>query len=676
VLIQPLGFASAVAKAAKELEFYLARLSPVTTRALPQLPGLPSDSDARIVLGMSDHLAGLGLGRLPAASESDDALVIIPKDGRLFLAGSNARSVLFAAYRLLEHLGVVFLRPGPGGEVVPCAKSLRLPTKPIREKASYRHRGICIEGYPRLEQVLALLDWMAKKKMNTFHLEFLNAGVYWDRGYQQAPEMTSAPMARRLTAADFHDIDDQVIAHARELGMRIHRGGHGWTAQVLGYPPTGWYVYDRPVGSDAKHAWMAQVNGVRGLFHGQPTNTELCYSNPAVRAAFADQVMVYARRHSETDYLHVWLSDSINNHCECSACAEKSPADWYLVLVNEIAARMKAEGLPMKVVYNVYFNTLWTPKETRVEQDNLAMQYGPITRCYAHSIMDATCGHPLPRQRPKLNEVKLPRHNRAAAGVAHMWKPMGFPDSLVFEYYRFEPIWFDHLGCDLTEVIYQDMQTYHSLGLQGVMSNDCIRAFYPTPCSASALADALWDRNLATGPHRKRIMAAAFGPYTNEVQRYLRGVARRVVLTNDAHRNMGGSAWTAGTVFGAEWASHRRRLEDTARLASDAKGRFAKLARSQADRLVLTSLEIVALHAEQVWYMAQAALAALDGSRSRLDRLRKSYRTRLLSMLERFAQWVDPKVAEPVEVIFRLADERMLSVPAHRGGRPGRSVAK
>ena len=325
VVIQPLGFASAVAKAAEELESYLARLSPVTTRALPDLPGLPSDSDARIVLGVSDRLAGLRLGRLPAPSESDDALAIIPKDGRLFMVGSNARSVLFAAYRLLEYLGVVFLRPGPGGEVIPRAKSLRLPTKPIREKASYRHRGICIEGHPRLEHVLALLDWMAKKKMNTFHLEFLNAGVYWDRGYQQAPEMASAPLARRLTTADFHDIDGRVIDHARGLGMRIHRGGHGWTAQVLGYPPTGWYVYNRPEGSDGEHPWTAQVNGVRGLFHGQPTNTELCYSNPAVRAAFADQVMIYARRHSETDYLHVWLSDSINNHCECSAAPENAP---------------------------------------------------------------------------------------------------------------------------------------------------------------------------------------------------------------------------------------------------------------------------------------------------------------------------------------------------------------
>jgi hypothetical protein len=506
LLIQPLGFDSPVAIAARELKHYLPRLAPVSASVLPPRGSPPDDSPAQIVLADAAHAGKLpSLGPLPQPSEWDDAFAIVRRRGVTYLIGANARSVLFAAYRLLEELGAVFLRPGPRGEVLPRRSRLALPARPIRERASYRHRGICIEGSPRLEHVLDLLDWMAKKKMNAFQLQFLHSGVFWRRGYEGA-EMAAAAGEGHLTEADYRSLDERVIARVKELGMMLHQVGHGWTAAAVGLDGTSWErTEEKP--SPEKLGWLAQVAGKRDVWYGIAANTELCYSRPDVREAFIEGVMTHARQHSEVDLLHVWMSDSYNNKCECVECRRRSPSDWYVMLVDEIGRRLKAQKLRTRVVFLGYMDLLCPPDEARLTTDNVTFMYAPITRCFRHALDDPKCDAGESAARPGLNQCKLPETNRAYAAVMRSWSEFGLSDTFLFDYHGMWTVWTDGLGRDVGAVMARDMKDLAKLGLDGMMSCQAVRAFYPTPYMANAMADMLWNRGQGQAQHRQQVIA-------------------------------------------------------------------------------------------------------------------------------------------------------------------------
>ena len=76
----------------------------------------------------------------------------------------------------------------------------------------------------------------------------------------------------------------------------------------------------------------------------------------------ARYVVEYAKNHSNSDYLHVWLADSNRNHCECEECRKMRPSDWYLMVMNRIDELLTEEGLDTRIVFIAYVDTLFPPK--------------------------------------------------------------------------------------------------------------------------------------------------------------------------------------------------------------------------------------------------------------------------------------------------------------------------
>jgi len=217
-----------------------------------------------------------------------------------------------------------------------------------------RYRGYAAEGSVYREAEIDFIDFMPKLGMNTYMIEFRIPRSYYEKYYahfRNDNHRTPEPISDDLVLQWKRGTEAEIA----KRGLQFHDIGHGWTVD--------------PFGIDAKYAWekideslvpkdmikyLAELNGVRGLYDGRPANTQFCMSNPEARKLFADFVAKYAEEHSNIDFLHVWLADGSFNHCECEKCRKKTPSDWYIMAMNEIDEMLTEEGLPTRIVFIAY----------------------------------------------------------------------------------------------------------------------------------------------------------------------------------------------------------------------------------------------------------------------------------------------------------------------------------
>ncbi|MDD5523372.1 MAG: hypothetical protein PHI84_21335, partial [Kiritimatiellae bacterium] len=347
----------AIDLAAKELVRYLGQMAG-NPEAASVVNDLPSAS-AAIELGLMSEM-GLSIEGLRDASR-DDAIHIDVRGSRGVIAGSNPRSVLFAAYRFLETCGCRWIRPGKDGDYVP-SRSVNDLSAHVVDKAVYRFRGNNNCGAYSLDHMLDKIEWAPKVGLNTFfHEFFLPRGLYnnyYDRKYPSLknPEPRSDEEIRA-----YHELS---IREIKRRGMFYHAAGHGWTSVVLGLPESESDHWARPAVPPGKEWMLAMVNGKRDLSRG-PTFTDLCYGNPEVRRRLVKCVADYAQRHPEVDYLHVWTDDAMNKTCECPRCRDTRLSDLDVDILNAIDAELTRRGIVTKIVFLIYQDLIWPPEKQR-----------------------------------------------------------------------------------------------------------------------------------------------------------------------------------------------------------------------------------------------------------------------------------------------------------------------
>jgi hypothetical protein len=491
--------------AAEELAKYLGRM-------------LGSEIAVDIRLGLMSEFAEIVAPEV-ADPELDDAIYMNVVDGKCVIVGINPRSVLIGVYRFLSVLGCRWVRPGADGEYIPSLDEI--PRVCLEETPSYRHRGITIEGAVSYEHVRDMIDWLPKVGFNGYFTQFREAFEFFDRWYshQSNPLLEGHP----ITTEQAREYLAQAVVEIKKRGLLYHAVGHGWTCEPFGIEGLGWRRVDEV--PETARQYLAEVNGKREYWGGVPLNTNLCYGNPEVRRIIVEEIADYSAEHPEIDYMHFWLADGVNNHCECELCQDSRPADLYVTMLNELDDALTSRGLDTRIVFLIYVDLLWPPEREKIRnQDRFVLMFAPITRTYSESYADLG---PLPELPPfTRNKLEFPRSVAMNVAFLRAWQEWFKGDSFDFDYHLTWDHYNDPGYMQVAETINKDMRGLKEIGIDGMVSCQMQRTFFPTGLPMLTMGWTLWDGDLPFEEVVDEYFDAAFGPDADEAREYLETMTR------------------------------------------------------------------------------------------------------------------------------------------------------
>ncbi len=465
-----------------------------------------------------DYCVWLKINNADTSERVNDSFCYEFKESEGFIIGNNSRSVLLGVYDYLRKIGFVFLTPGKSGTFIPNISSLdNLLCEKITKTASFKHRGVCIEGANSLENVLDFIDWLPKNGYNSFFVQFKKPDIFFERWYNHKFNLT---LAKENKTRDDFDQMERLVTEAMVLRDLIdHRVGHGWTAEALGYANTGWRV-EEDTSSEDKKELIAEVSGKRELWGGVPTNTNLCYSNPDARKLLLKQVVDYAREHKSVNYLHFWLADEFNNVCECENCKQTTLSDQYVEILNELDEYLTKENLDTKIVFLLYQELLYAPLKSKLKNPNrFCLMFAPISRTFEKSYPQNNFEVDL---KPYVrNKIKLPETVEENLTHYFNWKKIYDGDSFFYDY----PLGRAHYGdfgyMKIAKVIYDDIHTLNKLKSNGYMSCQELRIMTPTGFPNFVMGQALLDTSITYEELKDTYFSAMFGDGYKQVIEYL-----------------------------------------------------------------------------------------------------------------------------------------------------------
>ena len=512
--INKINLHSAIDHAAEELRKYLLMMMPegdaVFTRYSPE-------AKEGFRLGL---MADFGLDTSDAEdTELDDIIYIDCDENGGIIAGSNPRSVLIAVYEYLKQNGCRFLMSGPDGEYVPI-KNIT-PVK-YRHKPSMRYRGWCLEGAVSQEIMIESIDFTPKLGMNLVMLEFLVPSSYYRRYYKHTYNEKNRP-EEDVSFSQISQWKRACEAEIAKLGLQYHGVGHGWTADPFGINSS---LRSTDGDNDAalserSRSFVAMINGQRKLIGNTPNYTQFCMSNPEAQELFVQYVCDYAEKHRNIDYLHVWLGDVENNHCECGECKKKTPSDFYCMLLNRIDKELTKRKVSSRIVFIVYTDTTFAPETERIENpDRFSLMLAPITRSYTCSLTnDGTKykTHPYVR-----NKNVYPKNLAENLAYFDDWRKAYSGSSFAFEYHFWRHQYYDVSGLKIAKIINEDVKAYLSRGINGIIQDGSQRSFFPNGYAFYTYARSMYDASLSYEELLEEYFSAAYGEEWREFSGYLK----------------------------------------------------------------------------------------------------------------------------------------------------------
>ncbi len=451
----------------------------------------------------------------------DDVIEIDIEKMKGTISGSNERSVLMGVYNFLKSAGCMWIRPGKLGEYIP-KKKMADHSFSYYHKADLPFRGECIEGGVSLENVIDTVEWLPKVNANLFMIQHVVPYVLFTRWYHH--EDTAYKTAEEdFTYETGKEYVTLIEKEVKKRGLQLHTIGHGYIYEKYGLPYR--KRSDTYYPSEEAVSAMAMINGKRGFFKLVPNHTQPCMSQASVRKNMADWLVEYLERKPYVDFLHVWLSDSRNNHCECDECRKMIPSDYYVMFLNELDEALTAKGIDTKVVFIMYTDTYWAPEKMKLKNpDRFILTVASTGRSYSAHYSPERYQDALPEFDRNNNtfSVTLPMTMSFLDG----WKSVYDGKRFMFDYHFYEAHYADPSYMQMAKLMYEDAQSIESIGFDGVMDCKTQRSYFPTALPMAIYGETLFDRKLDFEGYTKEYFEKSFGKDHEAVRDYLEEICR------------------------------------------------------------------------------------------------------------------------------------------------------
>lgn len=503
--------------AAEELKKYLRMMMPRCGEI--EITADERDGDGFVLAVCAD--IGIELPETDAP-DLDDVVVINANERGGIIAGSNPRALLIAVYEYLRQNGCRWVHPGVDGEFIPVIDA---PAKVnYRKKADMRVRAQCNEGAEFQGSMIETIDFSPKIGLNSYMLEFDNPKVYYNYYYDHRNNRAN----RSPEPISYEQVLQWKRACEAEIAKRsliFQDMGHGWTAEPFGIDTTEGWAKDaeNPIPEESRE-FVALTEGSRSLYHGVALNTNFCMSNAKARSIVAKAVADYAGISPQVNYLHIWLADSRNNHCECDECRKRTVSDWYVMLLNEIDAELTARNLATRIAYIAYYDTAFPPVTEKLKNpDRFALLLAAITRDYTETPKMTGEKKELPRF--NLNKNVFPTDLGDYIRYSEEWQKTAFTPKFCYEYHFWIHQYYDMGGIRLAERLYEDVRAYRDAGFFGIIQDGSQRSFFPNGFPFYVYSRAMFDKDATFEELKEDYFSHTYGGHWREIAEYLEKIS-------------------------------------------------------------------------------------------------------------------------------------------------------
>ena len=491
----------------------------------------------------------LGVSRTPLRSALhrlseeglDDAMVDDIIDVKIenlkgYIAGSNERSILMGVYRYCESAGVRYIRPGADGDYIP-ASDLTVHSFSMRKKADYPFRGECCEGSISYEHMRDTVYWLPKIGMNMYMIEGTVPYTYMHKWYGHVYN-TKLRIPGQVT--DYKMLEKYIGKLERDVkraGLQLHTLGHAWMFEKMGIHHASADETKKAEANlpDEHRRLLAEVKGKRGIYANSTFFTHFCYSNPDARKMLVDCLVEYAEKKPHVDFIHAWLADAINNHCECAECQKKEPSDWYVVFLNELDERLTAMGSEAKIIFIMYNDTIRPPLTEKLHNTKRFILLSAMGGFYEEGYKREECNETVPPfERNNFKEFSAPLRMQCHRD----WKKLcGGITSMIYEYRYYVDMYCDISQMRISKETYRDMKALSSVDFNGCMSDQTHRMYMPTSLPLVTMGNTLLDTDTDFEKLTNNYFLGAFGDEGARVREYLEEMS---TLLSPANFRVGG----------------------------------------------------------------------------------------------------------------------------------------